>query len=106
VYTEHDLGVKMGIPGDRIRNVLSIIPGSAVELRYLVRKPAERLRLPTPKTDNRSNASITQQVPSEMLNDIRAPYATVIHVAARTGSRAGKSPVRLAAQRRSPGNPE
>ena len=98
MYTEHDLGVKMGIPDDRIRDILSSVPGSVLKLQYLVRKPAEGLRVPTPKTGNRSKASIAQQLLSEMMNEIRAPNASLIHVASHRGLRADMSPVRLAAQ--------
>jgi integrase len=75
---------------DKIRDVLSSILGSAVKFRYLVKNPAEGLKLPPAKKGNRTKPFITPEQFNGLLAQMSEPYSTMIYVAVHTGFRASE----------------
>jgi integrase len=73
---------------DKIRDVLSSILGSAVKHGFLVRNPAEGLRVPTAKRGaRRQKLFIRPEQFAALIELIQEPYATMVYVAMYTGLR-------------------
>lgn len=75
---------------DKIRDVLSSILGSAVKFRYLIKNPAEGLKLPPAKKGKRSKPFITPEQFNQLLAQMAEPYATMVFTAVHTGLRASE----------------
>jgi integrase len=71
----------------KIRDVLSSILRSAVDVEYLNKNPMQGLQLPIDKRPRRPKPTITPQQFSELVELISEPYATMIFVAVWTGLR-------------------
>ncbi len=87
-YFSQMAGVKLAHESkDKIRDVLSSILGSAVKYGYLVKNPAEGLKLPPSKKGKRAKPFITPQQFIALVALIPEPYATMVFVAVHTGLR-------------------
>jgi integrase len=71
----------------KIRDVLSSILRSAVEVDYLNKNPMEGLRLPLDKRARRPKPTITPDQFNNLMQVVSEPYATMIFVAVWTGLR-------------------
>jgi len=71
----------------KIRDVLSSILRSAVEVEYLNKNPIEGLRLPLDKRPRRAKPTITPEQFNNLIRHVPEPYATMIFVAMWTGLR-------------------
>ena len=74
---------------DKIRDVLSAILGSAIRYGYLVKNPAEGIRLLRAGV-NRSKPYVTPQQFASLLHLMPEPYSSMVYVAAHTGLRASE----------------
>lgn len=73
---------------DKIRDVLSSILGSAVKYGFLVKNPAEGVRLaPAKRGARRHKPFIRPEQFVELIELIQEPYATMVYVAVYTGLR-------------------
>jgi integrase len=73
---------------DKIRDVLSSVLVSAVKYEFLVRNPAENVRMPTERRGRKRNKPyLTVQQFGELVKLIPEPYATMVYVAIYTGLR-------------------
>ena len=87
-YFSEMAGIKLAHESkDKIRDVLSSILGSAVKYGYLVKNPAEGLKLPPRKMGKRVKPFITPQQFMALVDLISEPYATMVFVAVLTGLR-------------------
>lgn len=71
----------------KIRDVLSSILRSAVDVEYLNKNPMEGLRLPLDKRPRRPKPTITPEQFNNLMQLVPEPYATMIFVAVWTGFR-------------------
>ena len=71
----------------KIRDVLSSILRSAVDVEYLNKNPMEGLRLPLDKRPRRPKPTITPEQFANLVQLVSEPYATMIFVAVWTGLR-------------------
>ena len=71
----------------KIRDVLSSILRSAVDVEYLIKTPMEGLRLPLDKRPRQSKPTITPEDFHKLVNLVAEPYATMLYVAVWTGLR-------------------
>jgi len=71
----------------KIRDVLSSILRSAVDVEYLNKNPMEGLRLPLDKRPRRPKPTITPDQFANLVQLVSEPYATMIFVAVWTGLR-------------------
>jgi integrase len=71
----------------KIRDVLSSILRSAVDVEHLNKNPMEGLRLPLDKRAKRAKPTITPELFNRLLEFVSEPYATMIFVAVWTGLR-------------------
>ena len=71
----------------KIRDVLSSILRSAVDVEYLNKNPMEGLRLPLDKRPRRPKPTITPEQFNNLMQVVSEPYATMIFVAVWTGLR-------------------
>jgi integrase len=71
----------------KIRDVLSSILRSAVDVEYLNKNPMEGLRLPPDKRARQPKPTITPDQFSNLVQLVSEPYATMIYVAVWTGLR-------------------
>ena len=71
----------------KIRDVLSSILRSAVNVEYLNKNPMEGLRLPLDKRPRRPKPTITPEQFNNLMQLVSEPYATMIFVAVWTGLR-------------------
>jgi integrase len=71
----------------KIRDVLSSILRSAVDVDYLVKSPAEGLRLPLDKRPRQSKPTVTPEQFNNLVQLVPEPYATMLHTAVWTGLR-------------------
>jgi integrase len=81
---------------DKVRDVLSSIMQSAVEYGFIVKNPAEGVRLPVAKSGKRRKPFVTQEQLNALVAKLPEPYATMVYTAAYTGLR----PSELVALRR------
>jgi integrase len=72
---------------DKTRDVLSSILASAVRYGYLIKNPAEGVRLPRRKTGKKVKPWITLQQFEALIALIPEPYATMVSVAVFSGLR-------------------
>jgi integrase len=73
---------------DKIRDVLSSVLASAVKYEFLVRNPAENVRMPAEKRGKKRNKPyLTVQQFGQLVELIPEPYATMVYVAIYTGLR-------------------
>jgi integrase len=68
---------------DKIRDVLASILNAAVSYGYLLKNPADKVRVPPDQKGRRQNSYVTPQ-------KIPEPYATMVFVAVYTGLRVSK----------------
>ncbi len=71
----------------KIRDVLSSILRSAVDIDYLVKSPMEGLRLPLDKRPRQPKPTITPKNFNKVVDLMAEPYATMLYVAVWTGLR-------------------
>lgn len=71
----------------KIRDTLSSILRSAVDVEYLIKSPMEGLRLPPDKRPRQSKPTITPEQFHELLELVPEPYATMFYVSVWTGLR-------------------
>src|SRR6266581_364790 len=71
----------------KIRDVLSSILRSAVDVEYLNKNPMEGLRLPLDKRPRQPKPTITPDQFTKLVQLVSEPYATMIFVAVWTGLR-------------------
>jgi integrase len=71
----------------KIRDVLSSILRSAVDVEYLNKNPMEGLRLPLDKRPRQPKATIKPEQFANLVQLISEPYATMLYVAVWTGLR-------------------
>jgi integrase len=72
---------------DKIRDVLSSIPGSAVQYSLLVKNPVVGIKLPRDNAARRSKPHVTPAQFDALLALITEPYATMVYTAVYTGLR-------------------
>ena len=71
----------------KIRDVLSSILRSAVDIDYLVKSPMEGLRLPLDKRPRQPKPTVTPKNFNNLVDLMAEPYATMLYVAVWTGLR-------------------
>jgi len=71
----------------KIRDVLSSILRSAVDVEYLIKTPMDGLRLPLDKRPRQPKPTITPEDFHKLVNLVAEPYATMLYVAVWTGLR-------------------
>jgi integrase len=71
----------------KIRDVLSSILRSAVDVEYLNKNPMEGLRLPLDKRARQPKPTITPEQFNHLVQLVSEPYATMLYVAVWTGLR-------------------
>ena len=71
----------------KIRDVLSSILRSAVDVEYLNKNPMEGLRLPLDKRPRQAKPTITPEQFANLVQIVPEPYATMLFVAVWTGLR-------------------
>jgi integrase len=71
----------------KIRDTLSSILRSAVEVEYLNKNPMEGLRLPLDKRPRQPKPTITPEDFNKLVELVAEPYATMLYVAVWTGLR-------------------
>jgi integrase len=71
----------------KVRDVLSSILRSAVDVDYLVKSPMEGLRLPLDKRPRQPKPTITPENFNNLVDLMAEPYATMMYVAVWTGLR-------------------
>ena len=71
----------------KIRDTLSSILRSAVDVEYLIKSPMEGLRLPPDKRPRRPKPTITPEQFHELVELVPEPYATMLYVSVWTGLR-------------------
>jgi integrase len=71
----------------KIRDVLSSILRSAVDVDYLIKSPMEGLRLPPDKRPRQSKPTITPEQFHQLVELVPEPYATMLYVSVWTGLR-------------------
>jgi integrase len=82
------MAVKKSYPTiSKIRDVLSSILRSAVDVEYLNKNPMEGLRLPLDKRPKQPKPTITPEQFANLVQIVSEPYATMIFVAVWTGLR-------------------
>jgi integrase len=73
---------------DKIRDVLSSILASAVKYQFLIKNPAECVKLPPNRIGKRAaKPHITQEQFEQIVALIAEPYSTMVHVAVYSGLR-------------------
>jgi integrase len=71
----------------KIRDVLSSILRSAVDVDYLSKNPMEGLRLPLDKRPRQPKPTITPEQFNNLVQLVAEPYATMLYVSVCTGLR-------------------
>lgn len=71
----------------KIRDVLSSVLRAAVDMEYLNKNPAERLRLPVDKRPRQAKPTITPDQFAKLVEHVSEPYATMIYTSVWTGLR-------------------
>jgi integrase len=71
----------------KIRDALSSVLRSAVDVEYLNKNPMEGLRLPKDRRARRPKPTITPEQFANLVQVVAEPYATMIFVAVWTGLR-------------------
>jgi len=71
----------------KIRDALSSILRSAVDVDYLIKNPMEGLRLPPDKRPRQPKPTITPEQFHELVELVSEPYATMLYVSVWTGLR-------------------
>jgi integrase len=71
----------------KIRDVLSSVLRSAVDVDYLIKSPMEGLRLPLDKRPRQPKPTITPEQFNKLVQLVSEPYATMIYIAVWTGLR-------------------
>jgi integrase len=71
----------------KIRDVLSSVLRSAVDVDYLIKSPMEGLRLPLDKRLRQPKPTITPEQFNKLVQLVSEPYATMIYIAVWTGLR-------------------
>ena len=71
----------------KVRDVLSSVLRSAVDVEYLIKNPMEGVRLPLDKRPRRPKPTITPEQFANLVQLVSEPYATMIFVAVWTGLR-------------------
>ena len=71
----------------KVRDVLSSVLRSAVDVEYLNQNPMEGVRLPLDKRPRRPKPTITPKQFANLVQPVSEPYATMIFVAVWTGLR-------------------
>jgi integrase len=74
----------------KIRDALSSILSSAVDVDYLIKSPREGLRLPPDKRPRQPKPTITPEQFHELVELVPEPYATMLYVSVWTGLRVGE----------------